>query len=167
LKAATGGGPESMAVLLEAGANYNFVDSEDGVTPLTAVLASQGHVKGLNLILEHLQNDLLPENLKTYINLVSYLGGVSLMFAAAGGHSNATQLLIELGADVNAIARATPECLLKKLKKQIEAGTGTEDEPHVDGVTGVHVAAQGGHLEYVKLRTMIREHLIDLPGNDF
>jgi ankyrin repeat protein len=146
------------------------------VTPLMVIVASQGHAKGLNLILEHLQKDLLPEDLKIHINLTSYLGGVSLMFAAAGGHSNATQLLIELGANVNAIADATPE-YLEKLNKQIKAGTATKDEPHVDGVTGVHVAAQGGHLECVKIltaagadiksRTMKREHLIDLPGNDF
>ena len=146
LEAATGGEPESMAVLLEAGANHNFVDS-DGVTPLMAV-ASQGHVKGLNLILDHLKKDLSVEDLKTHINMASYSGGTSVMFAAAGGHANATQLLIELGADVNAIARATPQ-YLEKLKKQIEAGTATDDEPHVDGVTAVHVAAQGGHLACV------------------
>ena len=148
LEAATGGEPESMAVLLEAGANHNFVDS-DGVTPLMAV-ASQGHVKGVNMILDHLNKDLSPEDVKTHINMASYSGGTSLMFAAAGGHSNATQLLIELGADVNAIARATPQ-YLEKLKKQIEAGVATADEPHVDGVTAVHVAAQGGHLESVKI----------------
>ena len=58
-----------------------------------------------------------------------------------------------VGADVNAIlARATPE-YLKKLRKQIEAGTSTEDELHVAGVAGVHIAAPGGHFECVKILT--------------
>jgi len=33
----------------------------------------------------------------------------------------------------------------------IEAGTVEDEDPHVDGVTAVHVAAQGGHLETVNI----------------
>merc|ERR1712232_1077229 len=78
-------------------------------------------------------------------------GGTSVMFAAAGGHVECTKRLIELGADFNDIARATPEYLVK-LKKMIEDGTvDNEEDPHVDGVTALHVAAQGGHLELVKV----------------
>ena len=62
-----------------------------------------------------------------------------------------TQLMIERGADVNAIATATPD-YLEKLAKMIEEGTvDPEQDPHVDGVTGVHVAAEEGHLECVNL----------------
>jgi ankyrin repeat protein len=149
LEAATGGEPDAMAVLLEAGATHNFVDS-DGVTPLMAV-ASQGNIKGLQLIVEYLKKDLSAEDFKTHINMASYSGGTSLMFAAAGGHAEATKQLIDLGADINAIARATPK-YLEKLKKQIEEGTvENNDGPHIDGVTAATVAAQGGHLECIKL----------------
>jgi ankyrin repeat protein len=59
--------------------------------------------------------------------------------------------MIDRGADVNAIATATPE-YLEKLAKMIEEGTvDPEQDPHVDGVTGVHVAAEEGHLECVNL----------------
>jgi len=73
-----------------------------------------------------------------------------VMFAAAGGHSDAMSALIELGADVDAIAQATPDYLVK-LAKMIEEGTVKDEDPHVDGVTAAHVAAQGGHLESVKI----------------
>lgn len=72
------------------------------------------------------------------------------MFAAAGGHSDATKDLIELGADVNAVAQATPS-YLEKLAVMIEEGTVDDNDPHVDGVTAAHVAAQGGHLECVNI----------------
>eukprot|EP00548_Thalassiothrix_antarctica_P012360 CAMPEP_0194161710 /NCGR_PEP_ID=MMETSP0152-20130528/79083_1 /TAXON_ID=1049557 /ORGANISM="Thalassiothrix antarctica, Strain L6-D1" /LENGTH=896 /DNA_ID=CAMNT_0038871525 /DNA_START=985 /DNA_END=3675 /DNA_ORIENTATION=- len=149
LEAATGGEPDAMEVLLEAGAKYNFID-DDGVTPLMAV-ASQGQDKGQNLILDRLQKDLSEQELKDNINLASYSGGTSVMFAAAGGHANSTKQLLELGANVNDIARATPEYLVK-LEKMIADGTvDPEEDPHVDGVTALHVAAQGGHIETVKI----------------
>mmetsp|Transcript_21278 Transcript_21278/g.31554 ORF Transcript_21278/g.31554 Transcript_21278/m.31554 type:complete len:881 (+) Transcript_21278:97-2739(+) len=149
LEAATGGEPDAMEVLLEAGANYNFLDS-DGVTPLMAV-ASQGNVKGQELVLERLKKDLNAEELKDHINLASYSGGTSVMFAAAGGHVECTKRLLELGANINDIARATPEYLVK-LKKMIEDGTvDNEEDPHIDGVTALHVAAQGGHFDCVNV----------------
>lgn len=80
------------------------------------------------------------------------------MFAAAGGHYAITKLLVELGADAKAIARATPE-YLAKLAKAIEEGTYKEEEPNVEGLTALHVAAQGGHLEVV-------EYLLDVVKAD-
>jgi len=149
LEAATGGEPDAMEALLEAGAKYNFND-DDGVTPLMAV-ASQGHEKGQNLIIERLQKDMNADELKDNINLASFSGGTSVMFAAAGGHAECTKQLLELGANVNDIARATPEYLVK-LEKMIADGTVDKDEdPHVDGVTALHVAAQGGHLDTVNI----------------
>lgn len=71
------------------------------------------------------------------------------MFAAAGGHVECMEQLVELGADVKAIARATPE-YLEKLKQMLADGTMTDDQPHVDGVTALHVAAEGGHLAAVE-----------------
>ena len=49
------------------------------------------------------------------------------------------------------IATATPD-YLEKLAKMIEEGTvDPNEDPHVDGVTGVHVAAEEGHLDCVNL----------------
>uniref|UniRef100_A0A6U3Q8H2 Uncharacterized protein n=2 Tax=Ditylum brightwellii TaxID=49249 RepID=A0A6U3Q8H2_9STRA len=147
LEAATGGASEAISFLIEKGAKFDLID-DDGVTPLMAV-ASQGHLDGVNSILAALKNAMSEDQVKEHINLASFSGGTSVMFAAAGGHPKCTQALIENGADVNAIAQATPD-YLEKLAKMIEEGTVEETDPHVDGVTAVHVAAQGGHLECVK-----------------
>jgi len=148
LEASTAGAGEAIKVLLEHGAKDDLVD-EDGVTPVMAV-ASQGHLDGMDSILDSLKKHLSADEYKDHINLASFSGGTSVMFAAAGGHTNCTKALIDEGAEINAIARATPD-YLKKLKKMIEEGTVPNDDPHVDGVTAVHVAAQGGHLDCVQL----------------
>lgn len=148
LEASTGGAKDAIKLLLEAGAQFDFVD-DDGVSPLMAV-ASQGSLEGQAAIIEALKKVKSDAELKEHINMFSYSGGSSVMFAAAGGHYNCTKQLIEMGADVNAIARATPD-YLEKLKKMAEEGTVTEDEPNVDGVTAMHVAAQGGHKAVVDI----------------
>ena len=148
LEASTGGAKDAIKFLLDSGCQFDFVDN-DGVSPLMAV-ASQGSIDGQTAIIEALQKVKSEAEMKEHINMFSYSGGSSVMFAAAGGHVNCTKQLIGLGADVNAIARATPD-YLEKLKKMVEEGTVTEDEPNVDGVTALHVAAQGGHLEVVDI----------------
>lgn len=148
LEAATGGEVEAIKLLIEAGAEYNFKD-DDGVTPLMAV-ASQGHLESQTLILDKLKESMSDAELKEHINLFSYSGGSAVMFAAAGGHYNCTKQLMALGADINAIAKATPD-YMEKLTKMIEEGKTNEEDPHVDGVTALHVAAQGGHLKTVNL----------------
>lgn len=70
------------------------------------------------------------------------------MFAAAGGHTDCVKELIALGSDVNAIAKAAPD-YAEKLKQMTEDGIATDAENNVDGVTALHVAAQGGHLDAV------------------
>ena len=71
------------------------------------------------------------------------------MFAAGGGHDNAVKLLLEHGADVNIVVHATPEYIEQVIEAIAE---GREDvEPHKDGVTALMVAAQGGHMESVRL----------------
>ena len=149
LEAATGGAGEAMKFLLERGAKPDLIDM-DGVTPLHAV-TSKGDYDGTVALLDSLKKIMTKEELVEHINLPSHSGGTAVMFAAAGGHPKCTKLMIDEGADVNAIATATPE-YLEKLAKMIEEGTvdPTED-PHVDGVTGVHVAAEEGHLECVNL----------------
>jgi ankyrin repeat protein len=146
LESATGGAVAAMKLLIEKGAKFDFLD-DDGVTPLMAI-ASQGSLEGQTLIIDALKTKMSAEELTTHINMYSYSGGSSVMFAGAGGHVACTKQLLELGADVNAIARATPD-YLEKLAKMIEEGTVQDDDPHVDGVTALHVASQAGHLPCV------------------
>jgi serine/threonine-protein phosphatase 6 regulatory ankyrin repeat subunit B len=149
LEAATGGAGEAMKFLLEKGAKPDLIDL-DGVTPLHAV-TSKGDYDGTVALLEALKKSMSKDELVAHINLPSHSGGTAVMFAAAGGHPKCTKLMIEEGADVNAIATATPD-YLEKLAKMIEEGTvDPNEDPHVDGVTGVHVAAEEGHLECVNL----------------
>jgi len=149
LEAATGGAGEAMKFLLERGATPDLVDL-DGVTPLHAV-TSKGDYEGTVALLDALAAKLAPEQLVQHVNLPSHSGGTAVMFAAAGGHPKCTKLMIERGADVNAVATATPD-YLEKLAKMIEDGTvDPNQDPHVDGVTAVHVAAEEGHLECVDI----------------
>jgi serine/threonine-protein phosphatase 6 regulatory ankyrin repeat subunit B len=161
LEAATGGAVDAMKLLLEHGAKVDFVD-EDGVTPLMAV-ASQGNATGQAIVLEYLQKSFEPEQLKEHINMLAHSGGSAVMFAAAGGHYNCTKQLIELGANVKAIAKSR-EGYMEKLQKMIADGTVPADEdPHVDGVTALHVAAQRGYLTTVEL---LLEHGADVTVLD-
>ena len=148
LEASTGNSTEAIEFLLQRGAEDDVLD-EDGVTPVMAI-ASQGSPEGLEAVVGSLRGRMSAEELREHLNLASYSGGTAVMFSAAGGHAAATRRLIELGANVNDVAQATPE-YLEKLAVMIEDGTWTEDEPHVDGVTALHVAAQGGHLECVRI----------------
>ena len=160
LEAATGGMGETVKLLIEKGANYQ-VEDDDGVTALMAI-ASAGDAETLSLLLDSLKTKLNDKELKDYINVLSHSGGSSVMFAAAGGHVECAKRLIELGADVHAIAKAShgyPE----KFKKMVEAGQVVEDDSQVDGVTGLHVAAQSGHLDMVNL---LIEHGIDVTVKD-
>jgi serine/threonine-protein phosphatase 6 regulatory ankyrin repeat subunit B len=153
---------DAMQLLLEYGAKADFVD-EDGVTPLMAV-ASQGNATGQAIVLDYLQKVLTtPEQLKEHINMLAHSGGSAVMFAAAGGHYNCTKQLIELGADIKAIAKSR-EGYMEKLQKMIAEGTvPPEEDPHVDGVTALHVAAQRGYLTTVEL---LLEHGADVKVLD-
>lgn len=147
LEASTGGAVDAMRLLIEKGAAVDIKDN-DGITPLMAI-ASFGSMEGQNLIIDALMVKMSEAELKDHINLFSHSGGSTVMFATAGGHLENTKQLLELGADAKAIARATP-AYLEKLAKAIKTGTAQEEDPHIDGVTALHVAAQGGHLEVVE-----------------
>lgn len=149
LEASTGGAGEAMKFLLDKGAKPDLIDM-DGVTPLHAV-TSKGDLNGTIALLDSLRKKMSKSELVEHINLPSHSGGTAVMFAAAGGHPKCTKLMIENGADVNAIATARPD-YLEKLAQMIEEGTvDPNEDPHVDGVTAVHVAAEEGHLECVQL----------------
>ena len=56
------------------------------------------------------------------------------MLAAAGGHPKCTKLMIDEGADVNAIATATPDYPEKLAKITEEGRVDPNEDPRVDGV---------------------------------
>jgi hypothetical protein len=59
--------------------------------------------------------------------------------------------MIDEGADVDTIAVAMPK-YLEKLAKMIKEGTvDPNKDPHVNGITGVHIAAIEGHPKCVNL----------------
>ena len=134
LEAATNGSVRVMDILLKAGADPLVVD-DDGVTSLMSA-ASQGHLSE-------------PNPSKVQVDAVANSGGTALMFAASGGYTDTVEYLIEQKCDVNVVVKATSE-----YKEQVAAAvqSGAEDvEPHVDGVTALTVAAQGGYLATCKL----------------
>lgn len=147
LEAATGGMGDAMKVLIESGAIVDFID-DDGVTPLMAI-AAQGKLEAQSLVIDELKKVKSSQELTDHINMLSYSGGSSVMFAAAGGHVECAKQLMALGANIKDIARSS-HGYVEKLAKMIEEGQVQDEEPHVDGVTALHVAAQQGHLDMVK-----------------
>jgi ankyrin repeat protein len=131
LEACTGGVGEAIKFLLEKGAKPDLVDM-DGVTPLHAV-TSKGDLNGTMALLESLRKKMSKDEFVAHVNLPSHSGGTAVMFAAAGGHPKCTKLMIDNGADVNAIAVARPD-YLEKLAKMIEEGkVDPNEDPHRGG----------------------------------
>mmetsp|Transcript_11346 Transcript_11346/g.24042 ORF Transcript_11346/g.24042 Transcript_11346/m.24042 type:complete len:587 (+) Transcript_11346:67-1827(+) len=148
LEASTAGMYDAIVLLVESGANIEFMD-DDGVNPLMAI-AAQGNAKAQQFILDEFKKTKSEAELTGYIDLFAHSGGSAVMFAAAGGHVECAKQLIALGTDINAVARHK-DGYLEKLQKMIEEGQVQEEDPHVDGVTAIHVASEGGHLEVVNL----------------
>jgi len=140
LEASTAGEYDAIVLLVDSGSNVDFMD-DDGVNPLMAI-AAQGNSKAQMYILDQLKKIKSEAELKDYINLFAHSGGSAVMFAAAGGHLECAKQLIELGAEINAIAR-NKDGYLEKLQKMVEEGQVQEEDPHVDGVTALHVASEG------------------------
>jgi len=130
-------------------------------------IAAQGNAKAQKFILDELQKIKSEADLTSYINLFAHSGGSAVMFAAAGGHVECAKQLMDLGADINAIAR-NRDGYLEKLQKMIEEGQVQEEDPHVDGVTALHVASEGGHLEMVDLllEAGVESSLVHLDDGD-
>ena len=83
------------------------------------------------------------------MNKIANSGGTALMFAAGGGHNDTTRLLLDSNADVTVVVQAKAE-YIEQVAKAIAAGK-EDAEPHKDGVTALHVAAQGGHIGTVTM----------------
>mmetsp|Transcript_37064 Transcript_37064/g.54451 ORF Transcript_37064/g.54451 Transcript_37064/m.54451 type:complete len:947 (-) Transcript_37064:79-2919(-) len=151
LEASTGGNTDAVKLLIEKGADIKVID-KDGVSAVMSS-ASQGNLELVELLLNQLKaSGMSDTDITDYVNLPAKSGGTALMFAASAGKTDVAKLLIDYGAEVNAIAQATEE-YLENLAEAIESGQldETETEPHVDGVTSLHVAVQGGHLDCATL----------------
>ena len=94
----------------------------------------------------------------------SFTLSLSLSFSAGGGHNDTTKLLLEHGADVNAVVAATPE-YIEQVGKAIAEGKEDVD-PQKDGVTALVVAAQGGHLGTVTMLVEARAEVRVLDDED-
>jgi ankyrin repeat protein len=140
LEASTAGMYDAIVLLVESGSNVDFMD-DDGVNPLMAI-AAQGNAKAQKFLLNELKKIKSESELADYINLFAHSGGSAVMFAAAGGHDECAKQLMDLGADINAVARHR-DGYLEKLQKMIEEGQVQEEDPHIDGVTALHVASEG------------------------
>mmetsp|Transcript_2039 Transcript_2039/g.4441 ORF Transcript_2039/g.4441 Transcript_2039/m.4441 type:complete len:919 (+) Transcript_2039:171-2927(+) len=143
MEAATAGATEVLELLISKGASHSIVD-KDGVTTVMSA-ASQGHLESVRVIVEA---EKAAGDAKPYIDLTSNSGGTAIMFAASGGHTEILDLLVTEGGDVNIEVEATAE-YIDGVAKAIADGK-EEVEPHVDGVTALHVAAMGGHIECAK-----------------
>ena len=144
--AAGGGHKEKLLALLEAGCDTDEVDY-CGLTPLVHA-AFKGHTECLQLLIQH-GADVHKKCTRTGVTAahIAALGGhkqvlltlleagcredvdvsgkTPLMYAAAKGHTANLELLIERGADVGIVAS--------------------------NGQTAAQVAAQGGHLEALRV----------------
>lgn len=165
LEASTAGMYDAIVLLVESGSNVDFMD-DDGVNPLMAI-AAQGNAKAQKFLLNELKKIKSESELADYINLFAHSGGSAVMFAAAGGHDECAKQLMDLGADINAVARHR-DGYLEKLQKMIEEGQVQEEDPHIDGVTALHVASEGGHLEMVNvlLEAGVKSSLVHLDDGD-
>jgi ankyrin repeat protein len=121
-------------------------------------VASQANREAQKAVLDAVKAKYSGDELLNHISLYSHSGGSAVMFAAAAGNVELAQDLLDIGGDLSAVARAKPE-YLEKIKKAVEDGTYTGAEPHVDGLTGLHVAVQGGHTKMVEL-------ILKLPNID-
>lgn len=147
MEAATGGNLPILKFLIENGALYNDSDS-DGVTTLQSA-AAQGNKDIVEYLMGLEEKNNGKKGLEEWVNLYSKSGGTSIMFGAGGNNVELVQLLIDAGAKVTDVVEGAPE-YLDKLASQIAAGK--EDvEDHKDGITALHVAAMGGHLELTEL----------------
>ncbi|XP_061579044.1 ankyrin repeat domain-containing protein 50 [Cololabis saira] len=119
-RAAHEGSANIAEILLKHGSDP-LISDHQGQTPLTLV-AKQGHVKVLSLLLEWAKRQ-NPETATQMMEHVDNEGWTALRSAAWGGHSEAVRLLLGAGANVN----------------------GCDSE----GRTALRAAAWGGHEEIV------------------
>ena len=137
IEAAQAGNLTVFTYLLEAGSDPFIVD-EDG---LTALMAASGR-GNLDIV-----KVLIDKGLD--VNKIGESGGTAVVYAASDGHLEVVKVLIAAKADVNVVVKGAVKYIDKVRRDMLEGKDGVE--PHVDGITALHLAAQKGHFETVKL----------------
>merc|ERR1712157_57922 len=149
MEAATAGKHEVLEYLLKAGSKVDIKD-KDGVTALMSS-SSQGFYECAEILVNALKEQLSDEDFEVCLNRLSDSGGSAVMFAASAGSAKISSMLIKHGAKYDQTSHATPE-YLEQMAEAIEKGTIPQDtDPHVEGVTSLHVAAQHGYLDTLKV----------------
>ena len=151
--AAEYGHPHIVQLLLEAGTYVDIAD--DGDEDDDRDLCWNDYLRSFGYFLDHKR------------------GGTALHFAAMNGHSNVVKLLLEAGADKDAVDRDWMTPLhwaarigdLESVKLLLEAGA-NKNATNEYFVTALHYAAKFGHLEVVKLllEADADKHAVDSSG---
>mmetsp|Transcript_21787 Transcript_21787/g.32574 ORF Transcript_21787/g.32574 Transcript_21787/m.32574 type:complete len:891 (-) Transcript_21787:80-2752(-) len=155
-ESAAGGNVEIVEAILGAGADPSTADNS-GITVLM-MAASVGNIDICKRIIEA-NNDSVD-----YVNQSAENGGFALMFAAGSGHTDAVKFLMDKGANPAAVVEASAD-YITKLAELVSAGR-TDVEEHVDNLTALHVAAQGGHKATCQVILDAAPELVNLLDSD-
>ncbi|KAK2161473.1 hypothetical protein NP493_1584g00026 [Ridgeia piscesae] len=161
--AASQGFSSCCEALLSQGANVMVADSVTKATPLH-VAANNGHSDCLRVLLQHIKDA------RDIVDCRDEAEKTPLMMAVAGGHIMAALLLLNMGANVNAVdiyrrtalhrgtANGHEECVEALLRN--EADVLVRD---INGRTSVHMAAMCGHVGLlgILLQKVEKDNLLD------
>ena len=145
-----GGHPQAVEILLENGADPTIRDG-DGLIPLMSA-AENGAVATLKALLDHVDD---PD----YINLISNTGFSSLIIAAAHGHVDAVEYLLDNGAladtvhenKVTALMYAAAAGHLDAMQMLIGKGKADLEFKHTNGGTALLEASTAGMHDAIVL----------------
>jgi len=139
-----------VEILLENGADPTIADG-DGLIPLMSA-AENGTVATLKALLDHVEDP-------NYINLISNNGFSSLIIAAAHGHVDAVEYLLDNGAQadtvhenkVTALMYAAAAGHLDAMKMLIGKGDADLEFKHTNGGTALLEASTAGMYDAIVL----------------
>jgi ankyrin repeat protein len=154
-QAAENGHTETVALLLEHGADVARVDEANGATALMWA-AKNGHTETVKLLLEHGADVARADDAN---------GATALMFAAKKGHTKTVSLLLEHGADVAHASKVSKTTALmwaaatgkkKTVQLLLEKAAETKNIKYVNqttnkGSNALLFAAKKGHKKTVQL----------------
>jgi ankyrin repeat protein len=153
--AAVSGHADAVKALLEAGADGMAKTDPDQLTPLMNA-AESGSVATVKVLQEH--NALKESDTKGELDHMSETGFTALIIAAAHGHADVCQYLIEQGANVNsmheqgvtALMYAAAAGKLDTMKVLTDAGNADVNVKHSNGGSALLEACAGGSKEAIE-----------------
>lgn len=99
-----------------------------------------------------------------FVNAQTESGGFALLYAAGSGSTELVEHLISAGADVTAKAQPSAE-YVAKISGSTESNS-ADSSMVVEGVTALHVAAQGGHKSVVEILTEKSQDLVKVTDSE-